>query len=204
MQRTNCSSTELAGLCLKKTGVADECTLTKRIETALAATDPSAIVLRVRDELVAFLAAGELSSLERFRRVNLRSYARRLLHADPEGRYTVVVMTWGPGQSTALHDHAGIWCVEGVVEGELEVTQYTMESEAGGLFFFRAGKPLRAGTGSAGSLIPPHEHHTLQNITGQPSISLHVYGGEIRHCSVYSPQGDGWYSRQVKELWYDE
>ena len=29
------------------------------------------------------------------------SYARRLLHQDPAGRYTAVVMTWGPGQSTA-------------------------------------------------------------------------------------------------------
>ena len=44
--------------------------------------------------------------------------------ADREGRYTAVVMTWGPGQGTAMHDHGGLWCVEGVVEGAMTVTQY--------------------------------------------------------------------------------
>ena len=51
-------------------------------------------------------------------------YARRLLHRDPAGRYTAIVMTWGPGQGTAVHDHGGLWCVEGVVDGEIAVTQY--------------------------------------------------------------------------------
>ena len=38
-------------------------------------------------------------------------------------------MTWGPGQRTALHDHAGIWCVEGVMEGEMEVIRYELLEE---------------------------------------------------------------------------
>ena len=41
----------------------------------------------------------------------------------------MVVMTWGPGQKTALHDHAGIWCVECVVDGNMEVAQYDLMSE---------------------------------------------------------------------------
>ena len=46
-------------------------------------------------------------------------------------------MTWGPGQRTALHDHAGIWCVEGVVEGEMAVTRYELlEEEEDGLCRF--------------------------------------------------------------------
>jgi predicted metal-dependent enzyme (double-stranded beta helix superfamily) len=51
-------------------------------------------------------------------------YARRLLHRDLERGYTAVVMTRGPGQGTPLHDHAGMWRVEGVIEGRIEVARY--------------------------------------------------------------------------------
>ncbi len=56
-------------------------------------------------------------------------YCRRLLYRDPELGFTAVVMTWGPGQQTALHDHAGIWCVEGVIEGKMEVTRFELLEE---------------------------------------------------------------------------
>ena len=54
---------------------------------------------------------------DRFRVARAEGYARRLLHRNDRLGYTAVVMTWAPGQRTPLHDHAGIWCVEGVVEG---------------------------------------------------------------------------------------
>ena len=91
------------------------------------------------------------------------SYARRLLHRDPSGQYTVVVMTWAPGQKTALHDHAGIWCVECVVDGTMEVAQYDLVSETGGAYRFERRTQVVAGRGSAGCLIPPFEYHTLGN-----------------------------------------
>src|SRR5690349_19927185 len=39
-------------------------------------------------------------------------YARRLIHHDPQNRYSLMAMVWDKGQGTALHDHAGMWCVE--------------------------------------------------------------------------------------------
>ena len=42
-------------------------------------------------------------------------YARRLIHRDP--RFTIVAMVWAPGQATPIHDHSGVWCVEGVYNG---------------------------------------------------------------------------------------
>ena len=122
-------------------------------------------------------------------------------------------MTWGPGQRTALHDHSGIWCVEGVMEGEMEVTRY------------RAGRPKRArsfasrsadGSGAAqarpGALIPPFEHHVLANDRpNRTSLTLHVYGGEMDHCSVFEPvepvagqDQSGLYRRTTKGLTYSE
>jgi predicted metal-dependent enzyme (double-stranded beta helix superfamily) len=130
------------------------------------------------------------------------TYARRLLHRDPSGAYTMVVMTWGPGQKTALHDHAGIWCVECVVEGNMEVAQYDLMSEQGGAFRFEQRTRIVAGRGTAGCLIPPFEYHTLGNAAAVPSVTLHVYGGEMDHCHVFEPATDGSYRRVRKDLHY--
>ena len=62
----------------------------------------------VKAVLIDALQNGTLRLPERFTTPRTESYARRLLHRDPRGDYTMVVMTWGPGQKTALHDHAGI------------------------------------------------------------------------------------------------
>jgi len=130
------------------------------------------------------------------------SYARRLLHRDPSGDYTIVVMTWGPGQRTALHDHAGIWCVECVVDGNMEVSQFDLTSEEGERFRFEQRNSVIAGRGTAGCLIPPFEYHVLANAQEKPSVTLHVYGGEMDHCHVFEPQTDGSYRRVRKDLSY--
>jgi len=130
------------------------------------------------------------------------TYARRLLHRDPAGDYTMVVMTWGPGQKTALHDHAGIWCVECVVDGNMEVAQYDLVSEEAGAFRFEQRNRVVAGRGTAGCLIPPFEYHTLANAAPTPSVTLHVYGGEMDHCHVFEPAADGSYRRVRKDLQY--
>src|SRR3546814_14883945 len=93
-------------------------------------------------------------------------YARRELYRSPEHGYSVEAMTWAPGQLTPIHDHCGLWCVEGVWDGELEITQYELLERDGERFRFRAAGGMHAGPGSAGSLIPPHEYHTITNASG--------------------------------------
>ena len=115
-------------------------------------------------------------------------------------------MTWGPGQGTPVHDHGGLWCVEGVVEGEMAVTQYDVRPEAGDdSVSRRSDRPLTAGVGSAGRLIPPTDYHVLAN--AQPdatSITLHVYGGNLDGCRVFTPMPDGRYVQTVRALSYHE
>jgi predicted metal-dependent enzyme (double-stranded beta helix superfamily) len=133
------------------------------------------------------------------------TYARRLLHRDPEGRYTAVVMTWGPGQGTALHDHAGMWCVECVVDGEMEVRQYDLVAQEGERYRFQPQSRIEAVRGSAGCLIPPFEYHTLANRRPDgASITLHIYGGEMDHCHVFEPSDDGTWRRTERRLAYHD
>lgn len=178
--------------------------LVERLNQAVQLRDPHAVTHKVKNELEQIIREGTLRLSGRFHRTREDTYARRLLHRDPHGGYTVVVMTWAPGQRTGLHDHAGIWCVEGVVEGRMQVTQYDLVDESGG-FAFTQKQSVSAAVGSAGCLIPPFEYHVLANaLAEQPSITLHVYGGEMTSCSVYEPRADGRYERRQRALSYTD
>ena len=179
--------------------------LVDRLREAVRLENVGAIAERIKEVLEEFAAGGRLLP-ERFRAAEPDHYCRRLLHRDPELGFTAVVMTWGPGQQTALHDHAGIWCVEAVVEGEMEVTRFELAASEGDLCRFVERGHVLAGVGSAGALIPPFEYHVLAN--AQPdrvALTLHVYGGEMDHCSVFEPvaAGAGQFVRTQHALSYD-
>src|SRR6185369_10255440 len=183
--------------------------LIERLRDAVRLRDVQAITERIKLELETFIPDEGLRLPQQFRDPLPDHYARRLLYRDIELDFTAVVMTWGPGQHTALHDHAGIWCVEGVIEGDMEVTRYdlTEETEEGVCRFDEKGY-VRAGVGSAGALIPPFEYHVLGNAHPERlSLTLHVYGGEMDHCSIFEPVGDsapGLFRRKPRSLCYDE
>ena len=178
--------------------------LIARLDAAVQLGDTTAITQRVKHELEAAIQARAVMLPERFRLARAEGYARRLLHRNDRLGYTAVVMTWAPGQRTPLHDHAGIWCVEGVVEGRMDVTQYDLVEESSGGCRFEAKGCVHAAVGSAGCLIPPFEYHILANAIDRPSITLHVYGGEMTSCHVFEPLADGRYARRERALSYHD
>jgi predicted metal-dependent enzyme (double-stranded beta helix superfamily) len=176
-----------------------------KLDEAVQADNVTAIAHKVKQILEEALRSDGLDLPPSFRVSRSDTYARRLLHRDPGGRYTAVVMTWGPGQKTALHDHGGIWCVECVVDGRMEVTQFDLLSDSGGRYRFAEQARIQASRGAAGCLIPPFEYHTLANAdSGRTSLTLHVYGGEMDRCHVFEPEPDGSYRRVTKALGYHE
>ena len=133
-------------------------------------------------------------------------YGRRLLHQDPAGRYTVIAMIWGEGQGTPLHDHAGIWCVECVYQGQVEVVSYDRVADKDSVnrvFDFRRAESVVTGVGTAGALIPPYEYHTIENAGGGTAVTIHVYGGEMEVCNIFEPLEAGGYRKVDRELSYD-
>jgi 3-mercaptopropionate dioxygenase len=183
--------------------------LIEDLRAAARLRDPAAIAERIKEDLERFIPEEGLALPERFRVARPDGYSRRLLYRDTDLGFTALVMTWGPGQATPLHDHAGIWCVEGVMEGQLQVSRWELLQEDGeGLcrFAHRGDVPARAG--SAGALIPPFEHHVLANAsTDRIALTLHVYGGEMDHCSIFVPEPGapaGTFRRHARRLTYDE
>lgn len=131
-------------------------------------------------------------------------YARNLLHRDPDGRYSVIAMVWSNGQGTPIHDHGGLWVVECVYRGKIQVEIFDKTNESqDGVCTFNKEDTIVAGCGQAGALIPPFDYHTIRNPFEEAAVSLHIYGGDLLACDVFEPRGDGLYQREHKDLTCD-
>lgn len=177
--------------------------LVAMVDDAVAMQSVEAITEALRGGLCELISSREVSLPADFRRCCPDHYARRLVHRDLERGYSIVAMTWGPGQATPLHDHAGMWCVEGVWDGSIAVTQYELVERAADRYRFERRNSYQAGFGSAGCLIPPHEYHVIANAGSAPAVSIHIYGGDMDHCNIFEHQGGDWYTRREKALGLD-
>ena len=179
------------------------------VDAAVVAGDKHAVTAALRNALCALIRDDDVQLPCCVHDAIVEHYARRELYRSPQHGYSVVAMTWGPGQGTPLHDHSGLWCVEGVWHGELEITQYELLEQAGERFRFRAAGGIQAGPGSAGSLIPPHEDHTIHNASADAiAVSLHIYQAEMACCTKFQPlkpdQGGEWFVRESATLATDK
>jgi 3-mercaptopropionate dioxygenase len=179
------------------------------VDQAVRAAEPEHVTREVKSTLERLLTSGALELPPALVEPRPDRYARRLLHKSEELGYSVLVMTWGPGQGTPLHDHAGMWCVEGVLSGDIDVTQYELLDQQGDRYRFRQQGTVAAGVGNAGALIPPFEYHTITNAsTTEKAVTVHVYAGEMTTCTIFVPVaadsglGDGWHDRQERQLSY--
>jgi len=177
--------------------------LIELVDRAVGLDGVAATTRAVQEGMSRLIHDGELALSGELRRTAPGHYARRLVYRSGDHGYVVVAMVWGPGQKTPLHDHAGTWCVEGVIEGRIEVTQYDLLERHGDRCRFRRIDSVCTGVGAAGALIPPFEYHTIANARDEASITLHVYGGDLTRCSVFEPEPDGRYRVSEKSLAYD-
>ena len=174
------------------------------IDAAVSLGDNTAVVQALRSDLCRMMRERSVELPACVLEPVQGHYARREIYISPQHGYGVIAMTWGPGQGTPIHDHDGLWCVEGVWHGQLEITQYDLTERNGERYRFTEVGSLIAGTGSAGSLIPPHEHHTIRNASdSDAAVSLHIYQRAMTCCGIFNDMGDGWHVHSSKQLQLD-
>ena len=179
--------------------------LVRRLDEAVEAGDEKTTCRGVEVALKAMVDGGGELAPSRCFEERSDHYARRLLHADPQSRYTVIAMTWGPGQGTPLHDHGGSWGSVCVYRGIVRVTPYEPLGEPDGdVWQFRKDASIDAGRGGISSVIPPDDYHTIENPFDEAAVSIHVYRGEMQTAGCFLPTDvPGTYRRELKVLSYD-
>jgi predicted metal-dependent enzyme (double-stranded beta helix superfamily) len=160
------SATRSTSLALDRLVTAVRCVVGKHVdwhETAGTVAD----LLR-RD-----LPGPEILSAEE-RRGDPADYRSHLLHAEPDGSFSIVALVWLPGQVTPIHDHV-TWCVFGVIQGLEYEELFTLDEEG---CLVPAGVTANA-TGEVSGFAPPGDIHRVRNAGDETAISIHVYGTDV-------------------------
>ncbi|MER7793760.1 cysteine dioxygenase family protein [Streptomyces sp. NPDC097640] len=143
----------------------------------------------VAERLAPHLGAPDLLTAEQ-RRGDPASYRQHLLHAEPDGSFSVVALVWLPGQHTAIHDHVS-WCVAGVHEGQERERRYHLVPDGVGSRLVAVAEVTNP-QGSVAGFAPPGDIHRVWNAGAGAAISLHVYGADVGRLGssvrrVYAP-----------------
>lgn len=104
-------------------------------------------------------------------------YRQYLLHCDSQERFSVVSFVWGPGQTTPVHDHR-VWGLVGVLRGTERVQRYARGSD-GALRPDGEPRLLLRGEVDGFGPVSGDVHQVSNGLADRPSVSIHVYGGNI-------------------------
>lgn len=159
-----------------------------RFDALLRAGNDEARILKDGGALLQELVSHDDWLPEQYARAPESGYAQYLLHLDPAKRFSVVSFVWSPGVLTPVHDHT-VWGIVGVLRGAEYCHEYDWPE---------GGRPMarkashRIGPGEIDTVSPTvGDVHAVENaLKDRPSISIHVYAGDIgrteRH--VFDPQ----------------
>jgi 3-mercaptopropionate dioxygenase len=145
-----------------------------------------AIVSRASDEVM-LLDAGE-DALKRliahddwlpqeFAQASAEKYQQYVLYVDPKSRYSVQSFVWAPGQGTPVHNHT-VWGLVGVMRGSEQCREFNAPSMVSAMKCTHEHALLRGAVDRVSPKIG--DWHAVSNaLSDQPSLSIHVYGGDI-------------------------
>ena len=109
------------------------------------------------------------------------SYAQNLLWCDPFERFCVVSFVWAPSANTPVHDHE-MWGLVGMLRGSETSLAFSRHPATGALV---PGALTTLAPGDVEVLVPAPRnpagdiHQVTNALADKPSISIHVYGGNI-------------------------
>ena len=98
-----------------------------------------------------------------------------LLYCDPQKRFSVVSVVWGPGHDTPVHDHT-VWGAVGQLRGA-EIEQTYLANN--GSFELLSERRIESGEVVSFSPATGDVHRVRNAFDDRSSISIHVYGADI-------------------------
>ena len=128
-------------------------------------------------------ADGVAAGAHRYRRLSLR---------QPQGPddYAVLLIAWPPGHATPIHDHDGLWGIELVLDGVLQVESFAIAVAPSLQLVPRGTVPL--GIGDHAAFSDRDYAHRCRNLSAQrPALTLHVYGGALKRYRAYDRDDAG-------------
>ncbi|XP_076766100.1 cysteine dioxygenase type 1 [Xylocopa sonorina] len=132
---------------------------------------------------------------KKFAKFDRYRYTRNLVD-EGNGRFNLMVLCWGEGHGSAIHDHANAHCVMKVLQGELCETRYAWparcKNETDETEEPEELKELKRNTLGLNEICYINDSlglHRVENpSTVNPAVSLHLYSPPFSACSVFNKQ----------------
>lgn len=112
------------------------------------------------------------------------TYSRNLIHRGRD--YELLLLCWGEGHESPIHDHAQQSCWMAVLEGTLEEVHFRTPGE--GPEALVEGRSLRISQGQVCFIEDEIALHLIRPVEGAGGVSLHLYAKPIDECRVFDPQ----------------
>ncbi len=169
---------------------------------------PSQKELQTLDDLVTALSEEERTTINHIiRSININPKDIEKYTSWSEDCYTrnciinnekfeLILICWCKGHKTPIHDHGGQECWVKVIEGELEEVIYK-KNENDELIAIRSSKSKANQVTYMKDFMG---FHSLENISPNRSITLHLYAKPIRKCNIFNEDLKKFVS---KEMNYD-
>lgn len=146
---------------------------------------------RVQDIMSAYRSNPQ--EWKRYAKFDRYRYTRNLVD-EGNGRFNLMVLCWGEGHGSAIHDHADAHCVMKMLQGELCETMYAWpkskkEEDSSETQVLRVIGQNTFGLNDVTYINDNIGLHRVENpSTVNPAVSLHLYSPPFSTCSVFNKE----------------
>ncbi|XP_077571966.1 cysteine dioxygenase type 1-like isoform X2 [Stigmatopora nigra] len=110
-------------------------------------------------------------------------YTRNLVD-EGNGKFNLIVLCWGEGHGSSIHDHSDAHCFMKMLQGELKETQYDWPEKEGGQMKERRHSFIK--TNDVAYINDSMGLHRVENVSHtEGSVSLHLYSPPFMTCQVF-------------------
>jgi predicted metal-dependent enzyme (double-stranded beta helix superfamily) len=130
--------------------------------------------------------------------VAVSSYRRIALADHAVHGYEALLIIWPPAHATPIHDHDGLWGMEVMLDGVLEVEAFDLSLLEHPHLVSRGASVIGIGDHLAFSQAD-YAHRCRNLSSNRAAVSLHVYGGALDSYRSYHPDDEGRWSSKTHQ-----
>ncbi|KAJ9053756.1 hypothetical protein DSO57_1021148 [Entomophthora muscae] len=122
---------------------------------------------------------------KKYAHFNSRNYTRNLVDSG-NGKFNLLVLAWGPGQASPIHDHSDAHCIMKILDGELQETVFLWPDSSS----LNPLYPTHTTTFRMNQVAYMHDElglHRMANNSSANALSLHLYSPPISHATIFHP-----------------
>jgi len=113
-------------------------------------------------------------------------FAMNLIHMPRDEMFSIIGGVWHPGQTTPIHDHL-TWALIGVCDGEEREALFRRTDDGSNPKIAKIEKVSeKINTKGHVTVLGHRGIHRVDNISGKPTTSIHVYGHDIGNAERHS------------------